>query len=252
MNLDLDCTLWVDEQGLQWAMSARNTYSALTYRDRKRLLRELWEFLKSPDSDVTLRGHPLAWGPESGQMALMVGNDLWVHLMPGPSGRVEVSTIWRAPASSAAFHHTPPAFARQATDFAAWVAGGRRPHLRGEWATLLYGDTGQGAQTRREQLALALGFLLAALRMRVRDGVRPFWQPVDWLLRVQPRTNAFITMVVGCQAVFIVGDDGLSALLTEAWEPCGIAGGSLFAVARWLRRIRGIELATPVRESTDE
>ncbi|MEU8717768.1 hypothetical protein [Streptomyces sp. NPDC048663] len=57
------------------------------------------------------------------------------------------------------------------------------------------------------------------------------------------RTNAFIATAVGSQAIFIVGDDGLAALLTQVWEPCGIAGASLFALARRLRRVRGIEVA---------
>ncbi|MER5912302.1 hypothetical protein ABT124_17860 [Streptomyces sp. NPDC001982] len=99
---------------------------------------------------------------------------------------------------------------------------------------------------------LAVGFLLAAVRMRSHDVVRPAWRPVDWLLHVQSRTNSFITAVVGAQAIYIVGDGGLGALVTEVWEPCGAAGGSLFLLARWLRRVRGIELATPEREAADE
>ncbi|MGW4047314.1 hypothetical protein [Streptomyces sp. NPDC004721] len=102
------------------------------------------------------------------------------------------------------------------------------------------------------QFLLALGFLFAALRMRVRDVVRPVWRPVDWVLRTSSRTNAFITAVVGAQAIYIVGDDGLTAMVAGAWEPCGATGASLFALARWLRRVRGIELAVPESEHVDE
>ncbi|MEV5813448.1 hypothetical protein [Streptomyces mutabilis] len=81
--------------------------------------------------------------------------------------------------------------------------------------------------TPSEQLQASFGFLAAAVQMRVHDAVRPAWCPVDWLLRVPSRTNAFITAAVGTQAVYIVGDGGLGALATEIWEPCGIAGAGL-------------------------
>lgn len=87
--------------------------------------------------------------------------------------------------------------------------------------------------------------------MRLGDLARPIWRPIDWLLRVQSRTNAFITAVVGGQAVYIVDDGGLAALVTEVWEPCGGAGLALYALARWLRRLRGIELAEARRHSND-
>ncbi|MGE6733023.1 hypothetical protein ACQKIP_19380, partial [Streptomyces sp. NPDC059900] len=63
---------------------------------------------------------------------------------------------------------------------------------------------------------------------------------------IEQRTNTLIALVVGAQAVYIVGDDGLAALVTEIWEPCGILGGAMYVLARWLRRVRGIEL-TAVR-----
>ncbi|MGC4983945.1 hypothetical protein ACLQ18_25455 [Streptomyces sp. DT193] len=79
--------------------------------------------------------------------------------------------------------------------------------------------------------------------MRARDLARPAWRPIDWLLRVQSRTNTFITAVVGAQAIYIVDDGGLAALVTEVWEPCGGATIALYALSHWLRRLRGIELA---------
>ncbi|WP_307677742.1 hypothetical protein [Streptomyces sp. V4I2] len=67
---------------------------------------------------------------------------------------------------------------------------------------------------------------------------------MDWLLSKDSRTNGFIATVVGAQAIYIVDDGGLPALVTEIWEPCGILGAGLYVLARWLRRVRGIELAT--------
>ncbi|MGW6471109.1 hypothetical protein [Streptomyces nigra] len=50
--------------------------------------------------------------------------------------------------------------------------------------------------------------------------------------------------MVGAQAIYIVDDGGIPALVTEIWEPCGIFGAGLYVLARWLRGVRGIELAT--------
>ncbi|MES9524997.1 hypothetical protein [Streptomyces capoamus] len=147
----------------------------------------------------------------------------------------------------------PGGAARAATGIAVRIAGRRRQHLHMEWAAMLSGSPEEGITfSPGRQLVLALGFLLAASRMRVRDAARPAWRPVDWLLRAPSRTNAFITAVVGAQLIYIVGDHGLPALVAEVWEPCGAAGASLFVLARWLRRVRGIELAPPEAEQSDE
>nr|WP_237520001.1 hypothetical protein [Streptomyces sp. HUCO-GS316] len=147
----------------------------------------------------------------------------------------------------------PGRVARKATDIAVRIAGRRRAHLGTEWAAILAGAPEDGVTfSPRRQCLFALGFVLAALRMRLHDMARPAWRPVDWLLRTSSRTNAFITSVIGAQAIYIVDGHGLSGLATEIWEPCGVAGASLFALARWLRRMRGIELAAPERERADE
>lgn len=133
------------------------------------------------------------------------------------------------------------------------IAGPARSHLRNEWASLLTGCPEDGfLPSLMNQRLMVLGFLVASIRMRLRDVARPAWRPIDWLLGTAPRTNGFITAVVGGQAIYIVGDQGLAALATEVWEPCGAASASLYMLARWLRRARGIELAAPEREPADE
>ncbi|MFF3690703.1 hypothetical protein [Streptomyces sp. NPDC002187] len=125
------------------------------------------------------------------------------------------------------------------------LAGRRRSHLGEEWRAILAGDPEGGLDVSpRERRRHAAGFLLAAVRMRLRDAVRPAWIPVDWLLATDSRSNAFIAAVVGAQAIYIVGDGGLAALVTEIWEPCGILGAGLSVLTRWLRKVRGIELAS--------
>jgi hypothetical protein len=147
----------------------------------------------------------------------------------------------------------PTPFAEWITALASRLAGSGRAHLQDDWSAVLAGDPEGGVALRPgQQRMLAAGFVLAACRLRVRDNARLLWRPVDWLLRVPTRTNAFITAAVGGQAVLIVGDDGLDALLTDVWEPCGIAGACLFALARWLRRVRCIELAASESDHAEE
>ncbi|MFF7326977.1 hypothetical protein [[Kitasatospora] papulosa] len=147
-------------------------------------------------------------------------------------------------AQAVAALRAPSRLATLATAWASKLAGSRRAHLHDEWVAVLAGDLEAGMRLRPgQQMMLAVGFAFAAMRLRVRDIAGPLWWPVDWLLREASRTNAFIATVVGGQAILIVGDGGLTALLAEVWEPCGIAGASLYALMRWLRRLRGIELA---------
>jgi hypothetical protein len=99
---------------------------------------------------------------------------------------------------------------------------------------------------------MAAGFVVAAIRMRLHDTLGWTWRPVEWLLFKDSRTNGFIATVVGAQAIYIVDDGGIPALVTEIWEPCGILGTGLYVLARWLRRVRGIELATVQPPSSPE
>lgn len=168
-------------------------------------------------------------------------------------GKQEVSEMTLGAAQAPLGLPTVPVLAaRRATNLAARVAGPQRAHLQREWTAVLAGSADDAAFSARQQVVLSLGFLFASIRMRARDIVSPAWRPVDWLLRSTSRTNGFIATAVGAQAVYIVGDGGLDALFTEIWEPCGIAGAGLYALSRWLRRIRGIELAGVEPDSTDE
>jgi hypothetical protein len=139
----------------------------------------------------------------------------------------------------------PRSVARRTASLAARLAGSRRAHLRDEWAAILAGEPERGVRLSSwRQSCLALGFLVASVRMRSHDAVGWAWRPVDWSLSKDLRTNGIIAAIVGSQAIYIVDDGGIPALVTEIWEPCGILGAGLYVLARWLRRVRGIELAT--------
>lgn len=134
------------------------------------------------------------------------------------------------------------------------LVGSRRRHLLQEWQAHLAGAPEEGVVlTPGERRRYAAGFVLSALRMRLHDIAHPLWRPVDWLLTKDSRTNGFIAAVVGAQAIYIVGDGGIPALVAEVWEPCGILGAGLYVLARWLRGLRGIELAkVPPPSSSEE
>ncbi|XUL91706.1 hypothetical protein ACQ86D_38125 [Streptomyces galilaeus] len=134
---------------------------------------------------------------------------------------------------------------RRTLNVASFVAGERRAHLREEWASILAGDPGNGiVLSPRRRLRYAVGFLWAALRMRLRDLIAPLWVPVDWLLSVESRTHGFIAFAVGAQVVYIEHEDGFHALVTEGWGWCAGCGIALRLFVGRLRRIRGIELAS--------
>ncbi|MFF2852391.1 hypothetical protein ACFVT5_39735 [Streptomyces sp. NPDC058001] len=138
-------------------------------------------------------------------------------------------------------------------DFASFVAGDRRAHLREEWAAVLAGDPGNGiVLSSRRRMRYAIGFLRAALRMRLNDLAAPLWMPVDWLLSLESRTHGLIALAVGAQIVYIQHEDGLHALVTEGWGWCAGCGIALRLFLGWLRRIRGIELASARSNSADQ
>ncbi|WP_435601331.1 hypothetical protein [Streptomyces sp. C10-9-1] len=142
--------------------------------------------------------------------------------------------------------------ARRLMRAAARCAGSSRPYLHDEWTNALLGPPErESGPSLGQQRRLAAGFLLAALRMRAHDATRGLWRPVDWVLADDGRLRVSVTSVVGAQAIYIVGDGGLDALVTEIWEPCGILGGSLYLLARFLRTRRGIQIAEHDRQDPE-
>ncbi|MGI5445756.1 hypothetical protein ACQEVM_08400 [Streptomyces sp. CA-243310] len=122
---------------------------------------------------------------------------------------------------------------------AAKLAGERRSQA---WRADFDGHAESGhVLSPKAQRRHAFGLLVAAMKMRLRDLVRPLWAPVDWLLRSNIRTNGFITAIVGSMAIYIQWKNGLNTLLLEGSQACGLVGAGVFGLTRWLRTIRGIE-----------
>ncbi|CCB73277.1 protein of unknown function [Streptantibioticus cattleyicolor NRRL 8057 = DSM 46488] len=140
-----------------------------------------------------------------------------------------------------------------AASLAARLAGSGRPNLSEEWAAILAGEPEKGVVlSTRRQWTYVCGFLWAALRMRLHDVLQPAWAPVDWILATQSRSHGFVCSGVGALAIYIDWHDGLHSLLTDGWEWCGACGTSLALLVRWLRRTRGIELATAAQHNDPE
>ncbi|MFD4481491.1 anti-sigma factor family protein [Streptomyces sp. NPDC058471] len=126
---------------------------------------------------------------------------------------------------------------------AARMAGERRD-LHAAWLADLDGDPEDGVSlTVWQQRRYALGFLVAAVRCRLRDGLGRLWLPVDWILTTRNRQEACIGLPPALLVIYIAMHDGVHTLLTEGWGWVGGCGVATFALVRWLQRVRGIELA---------
>lgn len=212
------------------AVEALREFPGITAERKRRTLNLTVDNGSDPRLVVTVRRRP--HGPTS---------DYIEHL-------IVLAEALTSPAPSGV-HGVPPPRCRGAS-FAAQLAGRRRLHLRNEWASLLAGEDGRGLPAHR-RFVLVAGFLLAALRMRARDLLGFLWSPVDWLLSTEARSNGANTMVVGSLVVYIQATDGVHTLLTEGWAWCAGCGVAVRMLIAWLRRVRGVELATAARSSGD-
>ncbi|WP_406734016.1 hypothetical protein [Streptomyces sp. NBC_01794] len=116
--------------------------------------------------------------------------------------------------------------------------------MRTAWLADLDGRPEDGVfLTTWQQRRYALGFLVAAIRFFLRDSLGHLWRPVDWILATRNRREAFIGLPPALLVLYIAKNDGVHTLLTEGWGWVGGCGVAMFALVRWLQRVRGIELA---------
>ncbi|MFD9068382.1 hypothetical protein ACFVZ3_43505 [Kitasatospora purpeofusca] len=131
---------------------------------------------------------------------------------------------------------------RVLTEVGLVLAGRRRAHLRQAWMADLGGDVDSGivlSPWRRR--TLAAGFLWAGLRLGLRDTLGALWRPVDWVLASASRTRNTIAAATGTLAVYVDATGGLHQLMTTGAVICPTTTGTLYALAHWLRRVRGTE-----------
>ncbi|ELP61521.1 hypothetical protein STRTUCAR8_03682 [Streptomyces turgidiscabies Car8] len=126
---------------------------------------------------------------------------------------------------------------------AAKIAGDRRD-MHTAWLADLDGRAEDGVSlTPLQQRRYALGFLVAAIRFVLRDSLGRLWRPIDWILSTRNRRESFTGVPPALLVLYIAKHDGVHTLLTEGWGWTGGCGVAMFALVRWLQRVRGIELA---------
>lgn len=138
------------------------------------------------------------------------------------------------------------------TGIAVVIAGRRGARLRDTWMADLAGAPEEGLTLSRwQQVWHASGFMIAAVRIRSHAISAPLWRPIDWVLACESRTRTSITLAVGVQVIYIQKHDGFYSLVTEGWGWCGGCAVALHFFAKWLRKVRGIELAVASHNSDD-
>jgi len=129
------------------------------------------------------------------------------------------------------------------TNLAAFLAGPKRSSLLDEWRSHLSGETGCGL-ARKDPIRAARGFLVAAVRFRLRDAASLAWRPADAVLVSRTLSNLFVWGPVALVLVAIVRHDGRFGLVADIQDPAAL-GAFLYGVIRTGRWWRGIKPPEP-------
>jgi hypothetical protein len=125
------------------------------------------------------------------------------------------------------------------TAVAVFLAGRKRGAEHDEWRSHLSELTRQGLSSR-DQTPAALGFLWAALRLRLRDAAKLACGPVDALLRSRTLSNLLVLVPTLMAALYILRHLGTLGVLTSA-EGISAIGGALYGLVRagrWWRDVK--------------
>jgi RNA polymerase sigma factor (sigma-70 family) len=154
------------------------------------------------------------------------------HEPDRPSSHTEIHRVRRAAISP-----------RRLTDLAVFLADGKHSSRRDEWQSHLSGEAGRGL-SRDDQIRAALGFLLAAMRLRLQDAINWTWRPADAVLRSRPLSNLFVSGPVTVMLVAIVRHDGRFGLVADIQDPAAL-WVFLYGAIRTGRWWRGIKPPEP-------
>lgn len=152
------------------------------------------------------------------------------HRRPGPTAR-----IYSRLGLMVQLSHSPQSL----TAAAAFLAGRKREAEHYEWRSHLSDLTGQGLSSR-DQTRAALGFLWAALRLRLRDAAKLACGPVDALLRSRTLSNLLVLIPTWMAALYILRHLGTLGVVTSAESISAIGGGlyGLIRGGRWWRNVK--------------
>ena len=125
------------------------------------------------------------------------------------------------------------------------MAGRAHSHLPDAWAADLHGDP-ESKQTilESQQLRLAAGFVVAALRCRLDDAADLTWRPVDALVSSWRGSNLAVLLPITVSVGLIVPREGFYGLIANA-DNLGVIAAAPYAAIKGLRRYRQID--TPKR-----
>lgn len=136
------------------------------------------------------------------------------------------------------------------TGLAALIAGRKRhPGLRDEWRSHLAGETGLGLPAG-PRIRAALGFVVAAVRYRLRDVEDLMWILADRVLRSRVLSNLAVLIPTTGMALFIFLHEGTLGVM-KAMESIGMTGGLLYGLVRVGRKLRDVKPPDPRPRSKD-
>jgi hypothetical protein len=133
--------------------------------------------------------------------------------------------------------------ARSLTSVAALLAGREGPALRDEWRAHLGGASGHDPVTW-PKVSQALGFVAAAVRVRLAAIAELAWRPADAVLGSRTLSNLFVCGPVTVMLVAIVHHDGRFGLVADVQDPAAL-GAFLYGVIRTGRWWRGVKPPEP-------
>jgi hypothetical protein len=133
---------------------------------------------------------------------------------------------------------------------AARLAGRRHASNADSWRADLYRDPEDGpALPARTVIRHAAGFIVAALKLRLRDVGRILATPLDWMVTTDVRLHAAIVTPVVCTMISLFHAGGFARLWGEL-EQVGVVAGFATALSYGWRRLRRIEPKRAERSPT--
>ena len=171
----------------------------------------------------------------------------------GALGGAAVVTLERAVRSASFRSRLQDISVSGLTDLAALLAGHRRPELRDEWHAHLGGESGHDPITW-PNVRQALGFVAAAIKLRLADAADAAWTPADAILKSRKLSNLVVFGPTALAALFILRRLGTLGVLTSA-ESIVAIGGALYAlirIGRWWRNVKPPEPKARCVAETDD
>jgi hypothetical protein len=166
----------------------------------------------------------------SGSVGRVLLNDIF-----GPELAISLQATAEPPKIAQRVRVSP----QKLTGLAVLIAGRKRAVIGNEWRAHLSGETGSGLSADR-QVREAAGFVLAAIRYRLRDAADLAWRPVDAVLGSRALSSLFVFLAsVGFSLWLMqkIGVYGLAQCLESVGVVFGAALGTIH-VGRWWRGVK--------------